>query len=112
MFDEAARFCVDVLVEVHTADELKRAIAAGATLIGMNNRDLRTFETDLDLTVKLLPLVPPGTLILSESGLRTGADTQRLYTAGARGFLVGESLMRAGDKAALLSELKSVSVSV
>jgi indole-3-glycerol phosphate synthase len=106
MFDEAARYALDVLVEVHDERELSRAIAAGATLLGINNRDLRTFETNLAVTAELLPLVPPSIVVISESGVRSREDVQPLFAAGARGFLIGESLMRAADKAALLRALR------
>jgi indole-3-glycerol phosphate synthase len=106
MFDEAARYALDVLVEVHDEPELTRAIAAGATLLGINNRDLRTFKTDLAVTAELLPLVPPSIVVISESGVRSRDDVQPLYAAGARGFLVGESLMRAPNKAELVRALR------
>jgi indole-3-glycerol phosphate synthase len=106
IFDEAARYALDVLVEVHDEPELRRAIAAGATLLGINNRNLRTFETDLSVTAELLPLVPPSVTVISESGVRSGDDVRPLYAAGARGFLVGESLMRAPNKADLVRALR------
>jgi indole-3-glycerol phosphate synthase len=106
MFDEAARYDLDVLVEVHDEPELRRAIAAGATLLGINNRDLRTFETDLSVTAELLPLVPSSIVVISESGVRSRDDVAPLYAAGARGFLVGESLMRAPNKAELVRALR------
>jgi indole-3-glycerol phosphate synthase len=112
MVEEAHRYALDVLVEVHNESELQRAIAAGATLLGINNRDLRTFETNLAVTEELLPLVPAGTIVISESGVRTPDDTRWLFTAGARGFLVGESLMRADDKVGIIRALKGVSVPV
>ena len=74
-----------MLVEVHTEAELRRALAAGATLLGINNRNLHTFETDLAVTEELLPLVPPGTIVISESGVRSRADVKRLVEQGARG---------------------------
>ena len=110
MMDEAQQYALDVLVEVHNESELRRALAAGATLLGINNRNLRTFETSLAVTEELLPLVPPGTIVISESGVRTPADTRLLFAAGARGFLVGESLMRADDKAGVIRALKAISV--
>lgn len=110
MMEEAARYALDVLVEVHDEHELRRAIAAGASLLGINNRNLRTFETDLTVTEDLLPLVPAAVIVISESGVRTPEDTRWLSAAGARGFLVGESLMRAPDKAELIRMLKGVSV--
>jgi indole-3-glycerol phosphate synthase len=106
MMDEAERFALDVLVEVHDEAELVRAVLAGATLLGINNRDLRTFETNLAVTEELLPLVPAGIIAISESGVRTQEDTRWLSDAGARGFLVGESLMRSDDKAAMIRALK------
>jgi indole-3-glycerol phosphate synthase len=106
MFDEAARYALDVLVEVHDESELKRAIALGATILGINNRDLRTFETNLAVTAELLPLVPSSIVVISESGVRTREDVQPLYAAGARGFLVGESLMRTNDKAEMIRALR------
>lgn len=110
MIDEAARYDLDVLVEVHDAEELRRAIAAGATLLGINNRNLHTFETNLAVTAELLPLVPPSIVAISESGVRTRADVQPLYAAGARGFLIGESLMRSADKAELIRALRGTEV--
>jgi indole-3-glycerol phosphate synthase len=105
---EAQRFSLEALVEVHDEYELTRAVGAGATLIGINNRDLRTFETDLGVSEHLLPSVPSGLLVVSESGVHDPADSARLYALGARGFLVGESMMRAEDPAALVRDLKSV----
>jgi indole-3-glycerol phosphate synthase len=91
---EAQAYGMDALVEVHDAAELARAAALGATLIGVNNRDLRTFITDLAVTERLAPAVPPGALLVAESGIFTPADAQRLARAGAKAMLVGESLMR------------------
>ena len=106
MMDEAHRYELDVLVEVHTEPELARALAAGATLLGINNRNLHTFETDLAVTEELLPLVPSGTVVISESGVKSQDDVRRLVTHGARGVLVGESLMRSGDKPEAIRALK------
>jgi indole-3-glycerol phosphate synthase len=106
MFEEAARWQLDVLVEVHDEAELQRAIAHGATLLGINNRDLRTFETNLAVTAELLPLVPPAIMVISESGVRSRDDVQPLYAAGARGFLIGESLMRSNEKAEMVRALR------
>ena len=104
--EESARFGLDTLVEVHDEDELLRALAVTPSVIGINNRDLRTFETDLGVTEHLLPRIPPGTLVISESGVHGPADIARLYARGARGFLVGESLMRSEDAAGFVKELK------
>jgi indole-3-glycerol phosphate synthase len=94
---EAARLGMDALVEAHDAAEVDRAVALGAGLIGVNNRDLRTFVTDLAVTERLADHVPPDGLLVTESGIATGADTARLAAAGARAMLVGESLMRQTD---------------
>lgn len=93
------------LVEVHTREELDRAAQAGAVLIGINNRDLQTFETSLETTERLAPHAPEGSLIVSESGIATAADLERLTRAGAGAFLVGETLMRSADPGAALERL-------
>lgn len=85
---------LDALVEVHDERELDVALAAGADLVGVNNRDLRTFATDLAVTERLAPRVPASVLLVAESGIAGAADVARLARAGARAFLVGESLMR------------------
>jgi indole-3-glycerol phosphate synthase len=106
LFDQARALGLHVLVELHDADQLPRVIDCGATLIGINNRDLRTFHTSLDHTLELLPKVPLGRAVISESGIKTHADLKRLETAGVKGVLVGESLMRAADVAAALMALR------
>jgi indole-3-glycerol phosphate synthase len=93
------------LVECHTAAELDVALAAGARIIGLNNRDLRTFETRIETTLELLPLIPPGPIVVSESGFFTGAQVRRVVAAGAHAVLVGEGLVRAPDVAAKVREL-------
>lgn len=101
----AAELGLDALVEVHTEAELARAAAAGATAIGINNRDLRTFVTSLATAERLRPLVPAGAVAVAESGIDSAADVARLRAAGFEAFLVGESLMRASDPGRRLSEL-------
>ena len=96
---------MDALVEVHTAEELRRATDCGATLIGVNNRDLRTFDVSLDVSFKLATLAPKHTLLVSESGLRNRADIQILQSHGYTGFLVGEMLMRADDPEEALRQM-------
>lgn len=88
---------MDSLVEVHDGEELERALAAGARLVGVNNRDLRTFTTDLELTFRLATAVPDDVVLVAESGIRTADDVRRLGEAGVDAVLVGESLMRQPD---------------
>lgn len=88
---------MDALVEVHNERELDVAVSAGADLIGINNRDLHTFEVNLEVTERLAPQVPAGLLLVSESGIRTRADVERLKDCGVKAILVGETLMRAAD---------------
>ncbi|MDQ1591730.1 MAG: indole-3-glycerol phosphate synthase [Pyrinomonadaceae bacterium] len=96
---------MDALVEVHTLEELRRAAVCGARIIGVNNRNLHTFEVSLETSVELAGHAPPGALLVSESGLRTHADLRRLKQLGYQGFLVGETLMRASDPAIALRAL-------
>lgn len=107
--DHALALELDVLVEIHDDAELERAVAAGADLIGINNRDLRTFDTDLAVTERLAPKLPKGTVVVAESGIGTPADIARLTAAGAHAFLVGESLMRESNVAGALRALRSQS---
>ncbi|HEY1415251.1 MAG TPA: indole-3-glycerol phosphate synthase TrpC [Caulobacteraceae bacterium] len=97
LISEARRFKMDVLVEAHDRAEVRRAVRLKADLIGVNNRDLRTFVTDLAVTEELSEEVPPSALLVTESGILSQADAARLERAGAKAMLVGESLMRAAD---------------
>ncbi len=96
---------LDVLVEAHNEEEVKRALAAGADIIGVNNRDLKTFTVDINNSARLRRLVPEEVLFVSESGIRTSADVKRLEEMEVDAVLIGETLMRSTDKARLLGEL-------
>lgn len=97
LYQEAKDFQLDVLVEVHDLPEMDRALALDADLIGINNRNLKTFTTDLTTTARLAEEVPDEVLLVSESGLKTLADAQQVLDAGANAVLIGESLMRADN---------------
>jgi len=94
------------LFEVHSEDEIERAAAHGAEAIGVNNRDLSVFKTDLALSERLIPRFPAGVAAVSESGINTRSDAIRVRRAGAHAILVGEALMRSADPAALVSSLR------
>ncbi len=100
---------MQALVELYDADNLPRIVAAGAEIIGVNNRDLRSFVTRLEHTLDLLPLMPRTACVVSESGIRTRSDMERLQTAGVKAVLIGETLMKAEDIGAKLRELRGVS---
>jgi indole-3-glycerol phosphate synthase len=102
---EAETAGLDALVEVHTEAELDIALEAGCRLIGINNRDLRTFEVNLETTTRLLPRVPAGIPVVCESGIEGLAQIERLEQMGVHSFLIGETLMRAPDPGAKLREL-------
>ena len=102
----AASLGLEALVEVHDEAETQLALASGATLIGINNRDLRTFQTDLAVTERLAPLAAGRALVVAESGIFEPADVERLARSGARGYLVGESLMREPDVGRALRKLR------
>lgn len=97
---------MSALVEAYEPDEVPRALAASARMVGVNNRDLRTFEVDFGRSIDLRPLVGPDRLFVSESGVRTRDDVARLEEAGVDAVLIGETLMRAPDKRAMLDELR------
>ncbi len=97
---------LDALVEAHDADEVARAVKTGAKIIGVNNRNLKDFTVDIHNSVRLRSLIPEDTLYVSESGIRNAADVGVLYRNGTNAVLIGETLMRAPDKAAMLAELR------
>ncbi len=99
---------LDALFEIHNEDELTRAVRHGAKIIGVNNRDLAIFKTDLGLSERLIPLFPKNVIAVSESGIATAADAARVKAAGAHAVLVGESLMRAADPAAVIRSFHAV----
>jgi indole-3-glycerol phosphate synthase len=98
---------MDALVEVHNSEEMDRAAGCGAKLVGVNNRDLRTFDVSLETSIRLAPLAPPDALLVSESGLNNAADVRSLRERGFSGFLIGESLMRARDPKGALQDLRN-----
>jgi indole-3-glycerol phosphate synthase len=105
LYNRAKTCQLDVLVEVHTMREMERALDLGADLIGINNRDLKTFEVDLATTERLAEEVPSDTVAVSESGIRTGEDVRRVRACGINAVLVGEALMRAKNVPEKLAEL-------
>ena len=112
LISESARWGMDVLIEVHDEAEMDRAGALGADLVGVNNRDLRTFLTDLAITERLAAHAPETALLVTESGIFTAADVARLERCGARAMLVGESLMRQPDVTAATRALLDVATSI
>jgi indole-3-glycerol phosphate synthase len=105
LLDAARRWKMDALVEVHDETELARALSLEADFIGINNRDLRTFVTDIGVTLRLAPRIPKDVLVVAESGLAKPGDLARLAEAGVTTFLIGESLMREQDVAAATRKL-------
>jgi indole-3-glycerol phosphate synthase len=105
--DLATELHLDALVEVHDEPELEQALEAGATLIGVNQRDLNTFEVDTDRAERMAKAIPAGTVKVAESGIRDAADVERLAVAGFDAILVGEALVTAPDPAAALAALRA-----
>ena len=97
---------MDALVEVHDETEMEKALAAGSTLIGINNRDLRDFTVDLMTTIRLREEIPDSVPVVSESGIRNNDDIRMLQDHGIAAVLIGETLMRSGDRAAALKLLR------
>jgi indole-3-glycerol phosphate synthase len=108
LFAAAAAAGLDSLFEIHDEADLTRAAAHGARIIGVNNRDLAVFTTDLALSERLIPQIPPGAIAVSESGIFTADDAARARRAGAHAVLVGEALMKAPDPAGLIAAFQSV----
>jgi indole-3-glycerol phosphate synthase len=104
----AVELGLDVLVEVHDEPELERALAVGASLVGVNQRDLVTFEVDTQRAVRMAPQMPDGVVRVAESGVRGAADAAALHEAGYHAVLVGESLVTAGDHAAAVAALRAI----
>ena len=102
----ASALGMDSLVEVHHEEELSKALSAGAELLGINNRNLNDFSVDIQTTFRLLKLIPAHIPVVSESGLKDRGDIEALAQAGAAAALIGETLMRAGEKSGLLSSLR------
>jgi indole-3-glycerol phosphate synthase len=96
------------LAEVHNAEELRRAVDSGATIIGVNNRDLHTFEVRFETSIELAAQIPVGAVRVAESGIHSAADVRRLSEAGFQAFLVGEHLMKSGDPAHALRSLRGI----
>ena len=96
---------MDALVEAHDEEEVERAIKSGARIIGVNNRDLKTFEVDMQNSIRLRKLAPDNVIFVSESGIRTSEDIKKLHENQIEAVLIGETLMRSPDKKAALEEL-------
>jgi indole-3-glycerol phosphate synthase len=109
LYEDARALGLDVLVEVHDGEELQTALAVGAEIVGINNRDLRDFSVDVERTARLMGGIPDGVTVVSESGIATAEQLDKLQRAGVAAVLVGESLMRAPDPAAALEALKTFS---
>jgi indole-3-glycerol phosphate synthase len=103
--DLAHRLGMDVLIEVHDAEELRRALQVDNRLIGINNRNLRTFDVTLDTTLELLPMIPPDRIVVTESGILTSEDVALMRRHQVNAFLVGEAFMRADDPGVKLAQL-------
>jgi indole-3-glycerol phosphate synthase len=105
LHDFACDLGLSVMIEVHSREELERALGVGGRLIGINNRNLQTFTTSLDVTMDLLPFVPADVVVVSESGIRTRSQVETLGSWGVHGILVGETILRAEDPAQAAGEL-------
>jgi len=101
----ASRLDLDCVVEVHNEQELKRALAADAEIIGINNRNLRTFEVDISVSERIIPTIPKDKVVIAESGITTYSDIQRVRDAGAHAVLIGETFLRADDVSKKIKEV-------
>ena len=106
LLEFARRLGLEALCEIHDKDDLKKAIFAGAGIIGINHRNLETFEVDTSLSERLIPLIPNGKIIVAESGLHSHEQLLSLHEAGVDAFLIGEHFMRQNDVGAALREIK------
>ena len=105
LYHQAVALGMDVLVEVHDREELHRSLKLSPMLLGINNRDLRTFDVSLDTTLQLLEDIPEGTAVVTESGILAASDVMRMRSSGVHAFLVGEAFMRADDPGQALQEM-------
>lgn len=112
LYQAALSFRIDPLIEVHSSVELERVLRLDPIMIGINNRDLNTFQTDLSTTLSLIKQIPPSTLVVSESGIENGTQARMMRDAGVKALLVGESLMRKDDPSGLIKELSLVEENV
>jgi len=106
LYSFARQLGLEVLVEVHSVEEAKRAVDLGAEIIGFNHRNLKTFKMDMELGEKIIPLLPPGTIVVAESGINSPAVIKKLHSIGVDAFLIGEYLMRQLDIGKGIRELK------
>lgn len=102
---QSREYGLDVLAEAHSEEELQRVLGAGCNLVGVNNRDLKTFKVDLETAFRLAPMIPKNVVGVAESGIRNGEDVVRLRSAGYHAFLIGESLMAADEPGEALQKL-------
>ena len=105
LYELAVSLELDVLIEIHDEPELQKALSVSPRLLGINNRDLKTFEVNLDVSLRLLTAIPDGISVVTESGIADGADVLKMMNSGVYGFLIGEAFMKAPDPGAALRSL-------
>ena len=105
LFQSAVELSIETLIEIHNTQELDRVMKIEPKLIGINNRNLNTFVTDISVTTSLVKIIPPEVCVVSESGIETGEQAQTLKSSGVKALLVGESLVKKGDPSILIKEL-------